>query len=178
MANPFDAVTKSLGVPSASDYAESLRAINDALMAESLAAMQSANQASAQSRSGDGSILDAVAGALGGGPGLSSLISGVAGLFGGGGPSVPAPPLPYIQPLSIELDAGFSASGGGAAFGADSAEGNAPRPITGSAPSSHITVQVQALDSQSFLDRSQDIAMAVRQAMLESTVLNDVIRGV
>ena len=44
-----------------------------------------------------------------------------------------------------------------------------------SAPA-QITVQVQAMDSQSFLDHSADIAMAVRQAMLESSVLNDVIR--
>jgi hypothetical protein len=39
-------------------------------------------------------------------------------------------------------------------------------------------VQVQALDSQSFLDHSDDIAAAVRQAMLTSTTLNDVIRSV
>jgi hypothetical protein len=39
-----------------------------------------------------------------------------------------------------------------------------------------ITVQVQAMDSQSFLDHSNDIALAVRQAMLETSVLNDVIR--
>ena len=42
--------------------------------------------------------------------------------------------------------------------------------------STQITVQVQAMDSQSFLDHSNDIALAVRQAMLESSVLNDVIR--
>jgi len=35
---------------------------------------------------------------------------------------------------------------------------------------------VQAMDSKSFLDHSADIAMAVRQAMLESSVLNDVVR--
>jgi hypothetical protein len=32
------------------------------------------------------------------------------------------------------------------------------------------------MDSRSFLDHSGDIAMAVRQAMLESSVLNDVVR--
>jgi hypothetical protein len=49
-----------------------------------------------------------------------------------------------------------------------------------SAPASatQITVQVQAMDSQSFLDHSNDIALAVRQAMLQSSVLNDVIREV
>jgi hypothetical protein len=38
-----------------------------------------------------------------------------------------------------------------------------------------ITVQVNAMDSQSFLDHSQDIARAVRQAMLNSNSLNDVV---
>ena len=58
-------------------------------------------------------------------------------------------------------------SGGSGSSGTSSSSGN-----------SQVTIQVQALDSQSFLDRSQDIALAVRQAMLQSTVLNDVIRGV
>ena len=38
-----------------------------------------------------------------------------------------------------------------------------------------ITVQVQAMDSQSFLDHSDDIAQAVRQAMLNMSSLNDVV---
>jgi hypothetical protein len=38
-----------------------------------------------------------------------------------------------------------------------------------------IVVQVQAMDSQSFLDHSHDIAQAVRQAMLNSHPVNDVI---
>ncbi len=38
-----------------------------------------------------------------------------------------------------------------------------------------ILVQVQAMDSQSFMDHSQDIAQAVRQAMLNMNSLNDVI---
>lgn len=38
-----------------------------------------------------------------------------------------------------------------------------------------VTVQVQAMDSRSFLDRSEDIARAVREAMLHSHALNDVI---
>jgi hypothetical protein len=47
-----------------------------------------------------------------------------------------------------------------------------------SGSTTQITVQVQAMDSQSFLDHSDDIAAAVRQAMLTSTTLNDVIRAV
>ena len=46
--------------------------------------------------------------------------------------------------------------------------------VTGSR-STAITVNVQAMDSQSFLDRREDIARAVREAMLESHSLNDVV---
>ena len=69
-----------------------------------------------------------------------------------------------------------SASNAGA-FGVDTAAGGLPR-AQPAASATQITVQVQAMDSQSFLDHSDDIAMAVRQAMLESTTLNDVIREV
>jgi hypothetical protein len=41
--------------------------------------------------------------------------------------------------------------------------------------SPNILVQVQAMDSQSFMDHSHDIALAVRQAMLNMNTLNDVI---
>jgi hypothetical protein len=135
-----------------------------------------AAQSSSTSSSGGGSVLDAVGSVLGGGLGLSSLITGLMGLFGGGS-SAPPPVTPYVPPLPIQAEAGFSNAGGGVPLGIDSAQGNAPRAMTSASPT-QITVQVQAMDSQSFLDRSQDIALAVRQAMLESTVLNDVIRGV
>jgi hypothetical protein len=38
-----------------------------------------------------------------------------------------------------------------------------------------ITVNVQALDARSFLDRSSDIAAAVRDAMLNLNSINDVV---
>jgi hypothetical protein len=40
---------------------------------------------------------------------------------------------------------------------------------------SEITIQVQAMDSRSFMDHSHDIAKAVREAMLNMHALNDVI---
>jgi hypothetical protein len=185
MANPFDAVTNSLNVTSASQQLQSLNAINENLMTESLRAMQSSQT---NSGGGVGSVLGSIGGALEGGLGVGSLISGIADLFGSGSGSAPAAPTPYMQPLPINLDAGFSSASGGGLFATDSGQGNVQRAMTSpgsgsgsSTPSSSngaITVQVQAMDSQSFLDRSQDIAMAVRQAMLETTVLNDVIRQV
>ncbi len=117
---------------------------------------------------------------LGLGTGLSPLISGLMSLFGDGS-SAPAAPVPYIAPLKVDAIGGISSSSPGA-FGVDAADGGLPRPAPASsssaAPATQVTVNVQAMDSQSFLDHSNDIALAVRQAMLESSVLNDVIRAV
>jgi hypothetical protein len=46
---------------------------------------------------------------------------------------------------------------------------------TTSQATSNVTVQVNAMDSRSFLDRSNDIAAAVRQAILSSHSINDVL---
>lgn len=189
--NPSDSVTSLLRASSSggqltsiSEQLQALQAINDALMQQSAAAVAGASTGGAGSGSGSGSaassVLDAIGGGLlSGGLGLSSMISGLTSLFGGGD-GVSAPPVltPYVQPLPIHLDAGFSDTNGGSAFGVDAAQGGTPRAMTGGAAPAQVTIQVQALDSQSFLDHSNDIAMAVRQAMLETTVLNDVIRGV
>lgn len=50
-----------------------------------------------------------------------------------------------------------------------------PAPSASSANGAQITVNVQAMDSRSFLDRSQDIAQAVREAMLNMHSINDVV---
>jgi hypothetical protein len=112
------------------------------------------------------------------GSGLSPLISGLVSLFGGGGSSQAPAVTPYIQPLPLNLSAGFSGSSAGGPAGVDFGEGGQPRQTTAAAAQQQITVQVQAMDSQSFLDRSNDIAAAVRKAMLETSMLNDVIREV
>jgi len=165
---------------SLSDQLQQQQTINDALMQQMLAAMvQPASGGSGGGSTSDsilGAIGSTLGGVLGGGLGLAPLVSGIAGLFGGGDSSAPAALPTYMAPLPVNLDAGFS-EGGGGAFGVDAAQGGAPRAMTNS-PSSQITVQVQAMDSQSFLDHSGDIALAVRQAMLQSSVLNDVIREV
>ena len=64
-------------------------------------------------------------------------------------------------------------------FGVNYAGWGQPRAdANGAGGTTQITVQVQAWDSQSFLYHSNDIALAVRLAMLQSTVLNDVIREI
>jgi hypothetical protein len=164
---------------SLADQLQQQQSINDTLMQQTLAAMVQPASGGSGGGSGGESILGTIGGALGGvlggGLGLAPLISGIAGLFGGGDSSAPGALPTYMAPLPIHLDAGFS-EGGGGAFGVDAAQGGGPRAMTNSP--SQITVQVQAMDSQSFLDHSGDIALAVRQAMLQSSVLNDVIREV
>lgn len=157
------------------------------LQESSQAATESA-QASSRTRGGGSSSGGALSGnsaasplldVFGAGLTLSPLISGIASLFGGGGDNpVPAPLVRFALPASVQANAGVSESGG-PAFAVDNPQGGLPRPLSTGAQAAapaQITVQVQAMDSRSFLDHSVDIAMAVRQAMLESNVLNDVVR--
>lgn len=153
--------------------------------------LQSASLAAVESTQSNTRAIEAVpaiANALGGSSlgsallgsltfGLSPLISGLARLFGGGGgDTTELPPLVrFTLPPPVDVNAGISQAVPGSPFLVDQGQGGLPRPVTTPAPS-QVTVQIQALDSQSFLDRSGDIAAAVRQAMLESGVLSDVIR--
>jgi hypothetical protein len=150
-------------------------------MEQNTQALAQGTTAKAQGSGGSvgGSIGSTLLNFLGLGSGLSPLISGLTSLFGGGSSS-PQPLIPYVTPLPIQATAGINASGGSGAVGVNNGTVGLPQPVPASTSSAspQITVQVQAMDSQSFLDHSNDIAMAVRQAMLESSVLNDVIRGV
>lgn len=133
------------------------------------------NNTSAQGgRSSGGTAGQVASGVFGGALGLlSPLVSGIARLFGGGSPAPVTLPV-YTPPPPVSI---------GGILHADSA---APRqavgssqttPSAGSGPSysPQITVQVNAMDSQSFMDRSSDIANAVREAMLNNHPINGVV---
>jgi hypothetical protein len=115
-------------------------------------------------------VLNTASSVLGGGLSLMPLVSLFSSLFGGG-QSQPAPLTPFALPPSLNLQS--TASGQGVVWG----ENGLPRSTgsSGSSAGQPITVQVQAMDSQSFLDHSDDIAQAVRQAMLNMNSVNDVI---
>jgi hypothetical protein len=192
--NPSTEVSALLG------GSNGMSAVNDQLtsIASQLQVLQTINQSQMQSIEANTSAVAANTGTKGGstaastagsvgktlldvlglGSGLSPLISGLVSLFGGGGSSQTTTVTPYIQPLPVNLQAGFNGSTAGGASGVDYGEGGQPRQTTAAAAQQQITVQVQAMDSQSFLDRSNDIAAAVRKAMLETSVLSDVIREV
>lgn len=105
--------------------------------------------------------------------GVSPLISGIARLFGGGKTEAP-PELPSFQlPEPVSIDAGFSVSRGESG---EVTRGVEPAPrITPQPAQPLISINVNAMDSRSFLDHSDEIARAVRQAMLDTHSLNDVV---
>jgi hypothetical protein len=155
-----------------------LQSVNQAAV-ESTRSNTQAVQGSGAGTGGTGrSVGGTILSALGTGLGVSPLLSGVLRLFGGsgGGSGEPSPLVKFELPVARNVSAGISDAVPGAAFAVDYAQGGAPRAVTQAVAGPQITVQVQAMDSRSFMDHSNDIAMAVRQAMLESSVLSDVVR--
>jgi len=127
------------------------------------------------------------------GLGIVPLVSGLLGLFGGGS-STPPPLERYIMPDRLYLTGADTSGGIGSAdydqFGMPRAYGGLTSamttPVSSGTPAStapgtaggashQINVTVQAMDSQSFLDHSSEIAQAVRQAMLSLSSVNDVV---
>jgi hypothetical protein len=109
-----------------------------------------------------------VAGLGGGGLFLSPILTGLLRLFRGDGSSRPAVDLArYAKPAPIPAVLGI---GGGDPITGGTSVAATPRGTT------HVTVQVQAMDSKSFTDHRDEIARAVRSALLESHALGDVIR--
>jgi hypothetical protein len=92
-------------------------------------------------------------------------------------PSSPAAVPIYVPPSGSTASAAFqqvlpSNPPAAAAPAAAEQPSNGP----GAAPAvTHVTVNISAMDSQSFMDRSSDIASAVREAMLNLHPINDVV---
>ena len=131
------------------------------------------SQAKSSSSSGGGvsDVLSTASSVLGGGLSLMPLVSLFSSLFGGGQSQQLAPLVPFSLPPSLNLQS--TTNGQDVSWG----ENGLPRSAAsgGSNGGSQITVQVQAMDSQSFLDHSDDIAQAVRQAMLNMNSINDMV---
>jgi len=154
----------------------------------------------AQSTGGTGSTIEsALTTFLEGGLGIVPLVSSLLGLFGGGS-SAPPQLEKYQQPSAIDFmsadtpnglvaadydqlgmprlaDTPLPTSTAAGSFGASgsSAAGNGNSAGQSGTPMPQVTVNIQAMDAQSILDRSGDIAQAVRSAMLNMSTINDVI---
>jgi cell division septum initiation protein DivIVA len=149
---------------------------------EQVSALQDNTQAVTQntsSKAGSGTsaastVASAASSVLGGGlSSLSPLLGGLLSLFGGGGQTLAAP-APFMLPAPVQSEAGVTSSAPGQVLPVSYGETGQPRAQSTNAPA-QVTIQVNAIDSQSFLDHSDDIAMAVKQAILSSSSLNDVI---
>ena len=139
---------------------------------------QAVTQNTSAHGTGGSSVANTVSGIasdlLGGGFGLSPIVTGLMSLFGGGGSEVSTPVTPFKLPTPVQYEAGLSGSGTGQIVPVDYGQSGQVRPQS-SGPTSQVTIQVNAMDSRSFLDHSEEIAQAVKQAMLNSSSLNDVI---
>jgi hypothetical protein len=143
--------------------------------------------ASSEKTTGDGgrgiaeTALSVVGSVLKNGIGFSPLIRGLIGLFGGGSDEPePAPLVKYALPQSLNFG-GAETQGGITSVDYD--QNGMPRAFSSAdyregssgAAAPQITVNVQAMDSRSFMDHSNEIAAAVREAMLNLNSINDVV---
>jgi hypothetical protein len=114
---------------------------------------------------------ETIANTLLGGIPLYSLFKGLFSLAGGDDEETLPPLVKYQLPAAVNESAGYSARTGFVPLDYDQT-GSARTP---SAAAPQVTVQVNAMDSRSFLDHSDEIASAVREAVLNSHSLRDVL---
>lgn len=116
--------------------------------------------------------------------GIAPLLNSLVGLFNGRDEPKLVPLVKYAPPPAIEFE-GYvrreayghsSREVGDMAPGKQGVEWREYPENTGNRSATvNITVQVQAIDSRSFIDHSWEIARAVKEAMLESHALNDIV---
>ena len=186
---------------SLSDTVKQLSELQGSSAAQAASGSSSSTSSASTTSSGGITAESIVTTVLESGLGMVPLVVGLLGLFGGGG--TPAPPTleKYAMPERQYFE---GADTGSDVSGADYDQMGMPRaysaaPDGGSARTSgtsslgssgsgvpsgpsgagaaQITVNVQAMDSQSFLDHSNEIAQAVRAAMLNSNSINDVVNN-
>ena len=147
---------------------------------------------SSSSSSSSGGLLNDLGGALAAGLGIVPLGLELASIFGGGS-STPPPLTHYEMPDSIGFvgstddsgalsDADFGQMGQPRSYGTPSSQYSTSTAPAQSAPASGgsnqsqpVQITVQAMDAQSFMDRSDDIASAVNKAILALHPITDTI---
>ncbi|MBN9658669.1 MAG: hypothetical protein J0H49_10865 [Acidobacteria bacterium] len=102
---------------------------------------------------------------------VNPLVGGLMSLFGGASEETPVPLAPFSMPAKQKYDVAFSESGGGLMMPLDRGEDGQVRSL-----GTNVVVQVEALDSRSFVDRAPEIAQAVKRALLESHGLSGVMQ--
>ena len=125
------------------------------------------------SKSGSSSSVGSVASTVLGGSILSPILGGLMDLFGvGDGGQAAVAASPFMLPAPVQYQGGTSSPG--QVMPTSYAESGQPR-AQAAAATPQVNIQVNAMDSQSFMDHSDEIATAVRSALLNSHPLADVI---
>lgn len=108
------------------------------------------------------------------GLGIAPLITGLLGMFGGGREETPVPLPAYSLPDAVRLEAGLTSDR--QVVPVSYGQGETARTVSQPSQTQQgIQITVNALDSRSFMDRGDDIARAVKEAMLNSHSLIDVV---
>jgi hypothetical protein len=173
VTTPVDAVAGGATLqPALNEAAQEIARLRESYQRQ--ADLIAANTTALLSQGGGKSGVAAVAGsvtshALGGVTGLlSPIVSGLLGLFRGHSEQPATLPV-YTPPAPVAIEATLR----------NSTVAGAPAPTAPAqaqpAYAPQITVNVNAMDSQSFMDRSTDIANAVREAMLNNHPINGVV---
>lgn len=120
--------------------------------------------------------------------GVGPLVTGLIKLFGGGSDDAPAAaPVKYDLPPALAVSAALRQDRSFSQYSYTQndklrmdtdTETDGPSRQAAAASVPAIQIQVNAMDSRSFLDHSDEIAQAVRAAMLRSHALNDVVSEV
>jgi hypothetical protein len=121
-----------------------------------------------------GGVASLLGGGVAGIPGLGSLIEGIAGLFGGSSKAAPPPLVRFQLPNSQDQTVYISSSGSTvyqSSATEPSARSTASAPIYGS----NAVASNQGSAAQPLRYQSSEIAQAVKNAILNSSSLNDVI---
>jgi hypothetical protein len=150
----------------------------DAATGSTATAGGGSTKASTTAEAGGGATVESIAmDVLKSGLGVVPLVTTLFGLFGGGGEAEAPPPMvKYALPERVNFQAAETAAGFAAV---DYDQAGMPRAYAASsgvaAGVPQVQVTVNAMDARSFLDRSSEIAAAVREAMLNLNSINDVV---
>jgi hypothetical protein len=104
---------------------------------------------------------------------LNPLVGGLLGLFGGGDEAGQTALPKAVRPARIKYEAGFAGENS-ELVEIDRDERGQARPA---AQAAQVVVNIEAMDSRSFLDRTPEIAEAVKRALLETESLGRLMGG-
>lgn len=104
---------------------------------------------------------------------LNPLVGGLLGLFGGSEETTQTALPKALHPARIQYEAGFAGEGSELVEIDRDEKGQA----RSAAQPTQVVVNIEAIDSQSFLDRTPEIAEAVKRALLETESLGRLMGG-